>query len=96
MKKDIHPQYEETKITCMCGNSWKTRSTRKELKIEHCSMCHPIYTGAHDVLVDTTGQVDKFKKRMAAAQAFQASKTAKKKDETPEETESEDQKEDKK
>ena len=62
MKSDIHPEYSETTITCACGEVISTRSTRKNIKIEICSKCHPFYTGKQK-LVDTGGRVDRFKKR---------------------------------
>ncbi len=62
MKKDIHPVYEETTITCAGGNVIKTRSTKKDIKVEICSKCHPFFTGKQK-LVDTGGRVDRFKKR---------------------------------
>jgi len=63
MKKDIHPQYEEATVHCSCGNTFTTRSTRKELHVELCSQCHPFYTGKQK-LVDSGGRVDRFKKRL--------------------------------
>ncbi len=62
MKEGIHPKYEETTITCACGNVIKTRSTKKDIKVEICSKCHPFFTGKQK-LVDTGGRVDRFKKR---------------------------------
>lgn len=62
MKEAIHPKYEETTIVCACGEVIKTRSTRKDIKVEICSKCHPFYTGKQK-LVDTGGRVDRFKKR---------------------------------
>ncbi|MDO4944975.1 MAG: 50S ribosomal protein L31 [Ruminococcus sp.] len=62
MREGIHPQYEETTITCACGNVIKTRSTKKDIKVEICSKCHPFYTGKQK-LVDSGGRVDRFKKR---------------------------------
>ena len=62
MREGIHPNYEETTITCACGNVIKTRSTKKDIKVEICSKCHPFYTGKQK-LVDTGGRVDRFKKR---------------------------------
>lgn len=62
MKKEIHPNYEETTITCACGNVINTRSTKKDIKVEICSKCHPFFTGKQK-LVDTGGRVDRFKKR---------------------------------
>lgn len=62
MREGIHPQYEETTITCACGNVIKTCSTKKDIKVEICSKCHPFFTGKQK-LVDTGGRVDRFKKR---------------------------------
>jgi large subunit ribosomal protein L31 len=62
MKEKIHPKYEASTITCTCGNVIETRSTRKDLKIEICSSCHPFYTGQQKI-VDTEGRVEKFKKK---------------------------------
>lgn len=62
MKKEIHPKYELTKITCACGNVFETKSTVKNLKVEICNACHPFFTGTQK-LVDTTGRVERFKKR---------------------------------
>lgn len=62
MKKDIHPNYAETTITCACGNVINTRSTEKDIKVEICSACHPFFTGKQK-LVDTAGRIDRFKKR---------------------------------
>ena len=62
MKKDIHPKYTLTKITCVCGNVIETRSTVKNMNVEICSACHPFYTGKQK-LVDTAGRIDRFNKR---------------------------------
>lgn len=62
MKKEIHPKYELTKITCACGNVFETKSTVKNLKVEICNACHPFFTGTQK-LVDTTGRVERFKKK---------------------------------
>lgn len=62
MKKDIHPEYSETTIKCACGNEIKTRSTAKDLHVEVCSNCHPFYTKKQKI-VDSTGRVEKFKKK---------------------------------
>jgi large subunit ribosomal protein L31 len=62
MRKNIHPKYEMTTITCACGNVIETRSTMKDIKVEICSVCHPFFTGKQK-LVDTTGRVERFKKR---------------------------------
>ena len=62
MKKDIHPKYEQTTITCACGNVINTFSTVKDIKFEICSQFHPFFTGKQK-LVDTAGRIDRFKKR---------------------------------
>ncbi len=62
MKKGIHPEYMETTVTCSCGESFKTRSTKPELHVEICSQCHPFYTGKQK-LVDSGGRVERFQKR---------------------------------
>ena len=63
MKQGIHPQYHEIKVQCACGESFTTRSTRKDdLHVEICSACHPFFTGKQK-LVDTAGRVDRFNKR---------------------------------
>ena len=64
MKEGIHPEYYETTITCACGNVINTRSTKKDIKVEICSKCHPFYTGKQK-LVDTGGRVERFKRRYA-------------------------------
>ena len=66
MKENLHPNYEETTITCACGNVVNTRSTRKNVKVEICAKWHPFFTGKQK-LVDTGGRVDRFKRRFAAA-----------------------------
>jgi large subunit ribosomal protein L31 len=65
MKSDIHPQYFETRVTCSCGNAFTTRSTRKELKVDICSECHPFYTGKLRY-VDTAGRIEKFQNKFSA------------------------------
>ena len=62
MKENIHPKYEKTTITCACGNVIETGSTKKDIRGEICSKCHPFFTGKQK-LVDTGGRVDRFKKR---------------------------------
>lgn len=63
MKPEIHPQYQEITVTCACGESFKTRSTKNgDLHVEICSACHPFFTGKQK-LVDTAGRVDRFNKR---------------------------------
>ena len=61
MNTEIHPEYHEITVTCSCGNTFVTRSTRKEnLHLEICSECHPFYTGKQK-LIDTAGRVEKFR-----------------------------------
>lgn len=67
MKATIHPNYEQTTITCACGNVINTGSTRKDIRVEICSKCHPFFTGKQK-LVDTGGRVDRFKKRFGMQQ----------------------------
>jgi len=62
MKKDIHPNYAEATVHCSCGNTFTTRSTKSELRIELCSQCHPFYTGKQK-LVDSGGRVERFNRR---------------------------------
>ncbi|WP_428100405.1 50S ribosomal protein L31 [Candidatus Rariloculus sp.] len=63
MKPDIHPNYDEIKVTCSCGNEFTTRSTLiGELHVEVCSSCHPFYTGKQKIL-DSGGRVDRFRRR---------------------------------
>jgi len=62
MKPEIHPEYTEIMVSCACGETWPTRSTRKELRLEICSKCHPFFTGKQK-LVDTAGRVEKFNRR---------------------------------
>ncbi|HQL00524.1 MAG TPA: 50S ribosomal protein L31 [Smithellaceae bacterium] len=78
MKEGIHPDYQETTITCVCGNVIETRSTKKDIKIEICSSCHPFMTGKQKI-IDTAGRVEKFKKKYETGPAPAAKKkTAKK------------------
>lgn len=62
MRADIHPKYVKTQVSCACGASWESHSTRLEIHTEICSSCHPFYTGKQ-LLVDTAGQIEKFNKR---------------------------------
>jgi large subunit ribosomal protein L31 len=71
MKTGIHPNYnEEIMVTCACGNTFKSGSTRKEIMVEICSSCHPFYTG-QDKVLDAAGRIDKFKKRQAKTASAQ-------------------------
>ncbi|MEW6661844.1 MAG: 50S ribosomal protein L31 [Bacillota bacterium] len=63
MKEKIHPKYDTSSITCSCGNVINTRSTRKQIKVEVCSSCHPFYTGTKVRLIEAGGRIDKFKKK---------------------------------
>ena len=60
--KSIHPKYEDTTITCLCGNVIHTRSTKPNIRVEICAACHPFFTGKQKFL-DTTGRIEKFQKR---------------------------------
>jgi len=71
MRSGIHPKYEETTVTCACGNTFTTRSTRQNLRVDVCYNCHPFYTGEQRI-VDTAGQVDRFMRRLQTAQNKQA------------------------
>ena len=63
MKKDIHPTYGKSTVTCSCGNSFETQATVPTIHVELCSACHPFYTGQQKI-VDTAGKVERFKERM--------------------------------
>jgi len=62
MKPDIHPQYGDATVTCSCGNTFSTRSTKASITVELCNECHPFFTGKQK-LVDTGGRVERFNKR---------------------------------
>lgn len=62
MKTKIHPEYVDATFTCACGNSWQTRATKPQVRVEVCSSCHPFFTGEQRI-VDTAGRVERFKKR---------------------------------
>ena len=62
MREGIHPNYDKAVVKCACGETFETRSTKKEIRVEICSKCHPFFTGRQK-LVDSGGRVDKFKKR---------------------------------
>ena len=68
MKKDIHPKYEMTTITCACGNVIETRSTVKNIQVEICSACHPFFTGKQK-LVDTAGRIERFNRKYGIKKA---------------------------
>jgi large subunit ribosomal protein L31 len=67
MKAEIHPKYEETQITCACGNVIEVGSTKKDIRVEICSKCHPFFTGKQK-LVDTAGRIERFRKKYAKFQ----------------------------
>ena len=75
MKKDIHPDYKEAQVTCGCGNSFTTRSTREKIAVEVCSNCHPFYTGKQK-FVDTAGMVEKFQRKWKGEAAQKAQSIA--------------------
>ncbi len=67
MKTDIHPEYVNAVVSCTCGNTFTTRSTKTEIRVEICSNCHPFYTGRQK-LVDTGGRVERFQRKLARRQ----------------------------
>ncbi|HMU92206.1 MAG TPA: 50S ribosomal protein L31 [Anaerolineales bacterium] len=78
MKADIHPTAYEAKVTCAsCGKTWVTLSTKKELRIDVCSNCHPFFTGESARLIDIEGQVDRFYKKLSARQTYVEQQKAK-------------------
>jgi large subunit ribosomal protein L31 len=78
VKAEIHPTYyPDAKVTCAsCGTSWTTGSTRKELRVDICSKCHPFFTGEAQRLLDIEGQVDRFYKKLQARQTHVEAKQA--------------------
>ncbi len=62
MKSAIHPEYSEATVTCACGETFKTRSTVKDIHVEICSKCHPFFTGKQK-LIDSEGRVERFKRK---------------------------------
>ncbi len=78
MKADIHPTAYEAKVTCAsCGKTWVTLSTKKELRIDVGSNCHPFFTGESARLIDIEGQVDRFYKKLSARQTYVEQQKAK-------------------
>ncbi len=76
MKPGIHPTwYPDAAITCACGNTWTTGSTRKEIHTDVCNKCHPFFTGEQRI-VDTAGQVERFMKRITAKEQIAAAQPA--------------------
>ena len=68
MKDGIHPEYKVVTVSCACGTSFQTRSTKSELNVDVCSACHPFYTGKQR-LMDTQGRVDRFRRKYAQVKA---------------------------
>ena len=64
MKEGIHPKYHKITVRCACGNSFETRSTKSEIRLEICSACHPFFTGKQK-LIDTAGRIERFQKKYA-------------------------------
>jgi large subunit ribosomal protein L31 len=64
MKQGVHPEYQIATVHCACGNTFQTRSTKSELRVEVCSNCHPFYTGKQKLL-DAGGRVERFQKKYA-------------------------------
>ena len=62
VKPDIHPKYVNATVHCACGETWQTRSTKSEIRLEICSNCHPFFTGKQK-LVDTAGRVERFNRK---------------------------------
>lgn len=74
MKKDIHPKYyPNARVQCACGNTFQVGSTKEYLDVEICSKCHPFYTGKEKI-VDVTGRVEKFRKRLAKKKTLKKKK----------------------
>ncbi|HZN02234.1 MAG TPA: 50S ribosomal protein L31 [Candidatus Polarisedimenticolia bacterium] len=67
MKSGIHPKYHVVTVSCACGETFQTRSTNPELRLEICSKCHPFFTGKQK-LIDSAGRVERFEKRYKATQ----------------------------
>jgi large subunit ribosomal protein L31 len=78
VKADIHPKYYDTVITCACGATYQTRSTKKTINVEICSACHPFFTGKQK-LVDTAGRIDRFRRKYKQASGSTAKPAQKKK-----------------
>lgn len=75
MKLSIHPNYVDATVTCSCGSTFQTRSTRAVIRTDLCSVCHPFYTGEQRI-VDTAGQVERFTRHMEAAAANAGQKSS--------------------
>ena len=75
MQEGIHPNYPPARVSCACGNSFVTRSTRGDFQVDVCAACHPFYTGTQK-LIDTAGRVDRFRKRYEKGAAQNAATAA--------------------
>lgn len=82
MKEGIHPDYPAATVSCACGNSFVTRSTRGDFQVDVCANCHPFYTGTQK-LMDAAGRVDRFRKRYATKGGEAAPKAEAAKAEAP-------------
>ena len=76
MKPDIHPQYGPSTVTCSCGNTFETQSTKATLVIELCNECHPFFTGKQK-LVDTAGRIERFRRKFAKSDEGKKAEAAK-------------------
>ncbi len=88
MKKDVHPKYVEATVTCGCGETFVTRSTREKIVVEVCGKCHPFYTGKQKY-VDSAGRIEKFQRKYNWKGAASVPKNS---DKTDEKAQSEDKK----
>lgn len=77
MRNDIHPTYNLCEVSCVCGNTFQTRSVKPTIKVEICSACHPFYTGKQKLL-DTAGRVERFQKKFAATDGKMVERKAQK------------------
>lgn len=78
MKKDIHPEYVDCTVTCTCGNTFQTRSTKSEIRVDICNACHPFFTGTQK-LIDSGGRVQRFANKFGSATEAVAAREAEKK-----------------
>lgn len=78
MKKDIHPEYVDCTVTCTCGNTFQTRSTKAEIRVDICNACHPFFTGTQK-LIDSGGRVQRFANKFGSATEAVAAREAEKK-----------------
>lgn len=75
MKENLHPKYfADAQVTCVCGNTFQTGSTQKEVRVDICSACHPYFTGKQK-LMDTEGRIDRFRKKFGAGGALGGAKS---------------------